>query len=62
MDLLREYWLEYFKEAGAHVEGYSVLRELRGIEPEAPQNPVVANVHILAVSAKHPLESINQTR
>jgi hypothetical protein len=30
---LRDYWIEYFKKAGAHVESYSVLRELRGIEP-----------------------------
>lgn len=29
---LREYWIEYFKKAGANVESYSVLRELRGIE------------------------------
>lgn len=30
---LREYWLSYFVKAGAHVENYSVLRELHEIEP-----------------------------
>ena len=30
---LRGYWIEYFKKAGANVESYSVLRELRAIEP-----------------------------
>jgi len=26
---LREYWSEYFRKAGAHVENYSVFREVR---------------------------------
>ncbi len=30
---LRQYWLEYFKKAGANMRSYLVLRELRGIEP-----------------------------
>jgi hypothetical protein len=30
---LREYWLEYFKKAEADVQSYTVLRELRDIEP-----------------------------
>ena len=30
---LREYWIEYFKKAGSYVQTYSVLRELRAIEP-----------------------------
>ncbi|MGO9642360.1 MAG: hypothetical protein ACLP1Y_13775 [Candidatus Acidiferrales bacterium] len=30
---LREYWIEYFKKAGAHVESYSVLRQLPRIAP-----------------------------
>ncbi len=30
---LREYWMEYFKKAGAHVQSYSVLREFRNLEP-----------------------------
>jgi hypothetical protein len=30
---LREYWIEYFTKAGSHVQIYSVLRELRELEP-----------------------------
>ncbi len=32
-DLLREYWLDYFAKAGSHVQSYSVLREVRELEP-----------------------------
>jgi hypothetical protein len=32
-DRVREYWLEYFSKAGAHVENYSVLREFQMLEP-----------------------------
>lgn len=30
---LRDYWLDYFTKAGAHVQRYSVLRELSELEP-----------------------------
>jgi len=30
---LREYWIDYFNSAGAHVESYSVLREFRNLRP-----------------------------
>jgi hypothetical protein len=30
---VRDYWLEYFTKAGARVESYSVLRELRALDP-----------------------------
>jgi hypothetical protein len=32
-DRLREYWLAYFKKAGARVESYSVSREFREPRP-----------------------------
>jgi hypothetical protein len=31
---LREYWFSYFVKAGAHVQSYAVLRELRELEVE----------------------------
>jgi len=30
---LREYWLSYFVEVGAHVQSYAVLREIPRMEP-----------------------------
>jgi len=32
-DRVRDYWLEYFMKAGARVQRYSVLRELRELDP-----------------------------
>jgi hypothetical protein len=31
-NLLQEYWIGYFTKAGAHVQSYSVLRELGALE------------------------------
>jgi hypothetical protein len=43
-DRLRGYWFEYFAKAGAHVESYSVLRELR----DASQLPDECDIFIMA--------------